>query len=91
MDMIKVSERLKDTVGLIGVLWSFGFTLLMYITFLRAYYHPLKAITIYVNRFHEALIEWYVIPIVIGVIIWAIYWYVHEAILEDKPKGGWKR
>ncbi len=81
--MATLGERIKDFLGLAGILIAFGYSILMYVTFLYAFIASDKTVTISINNFNEALAEFFIIPIMLVLVIWGIYWYFHEAI--DEP------
>jgi hypothetical protein len=58
----------------------------MYITFLYAFISTDKSVTVSINRFNEALAEFFIIPIMLALVIWGIYWYFHEAIHEPEER-----
>jgi uncharacterized membrane protein YcjF (UPF0283 family) len=76
-------EYVKDMLGFLGVLWGLGFSILIYFTFLLAYIVPSKMVLVSINSFNEALFEFYLIPVVLAVILWGVYWYWHEAFEDD--------
>jgi hypothetical protein len=55
----------------------------MYVTFLYAFISTDNTVTVSINRFNEALAEFFIIPIMLVIVIWGVYWYFHEAI--DEP------
>lgn len=75
-------ERIKDIFGSAGILLAFGYTILMYITFLFAFFSSDKSVTIFINRMNEAMAEFFILPILLVIVIWGVYWYFHEAIFE---------
>jgi len=75
-------EKIKDIFGSAGILLAFGYTILMYITFLYAFFSTDKSVTIFINRMNEAMAEFFILPILLAIVVWGVYWYFHEAIFE---------
>ena len=75
-------EKIKDLFGLAGVLLAFGYSILMYVVFLVAFFSENKSVTIFINRLNEAMAEFFILPVLLAIVIWGVYWYFHEAISE---------
>lgn len=80
-------ERVKDIFGLAGVMLAFGYTILMYVTFLVAFFSENKSVTIFVNNLNEAMAEFFILPVLLVIVVWGVYWYFHEAILEPDEQA----
>jgi hypothetical protein len=79
----KLIEKIKDTVAFVGICWGLGMTLLLYWTFLLAYFTPAKAVIVYIDKFNEALFEFYLMPIVTVVVSYGV-WRYYKKIVEAK-------
>ena len=81
-----MGEKIKDFFGLAGVLLALGYTILMYVTFLYAFFSSDKSVTVYINRTNEALAEFFILPILLVIVIWGVYWYFHESMGEPEEQ-----
>lgn len=87
MDLRKKSERVKDIAGMLGLGMIFGTGLITIITWLVAWWNGITTgtykVLVDINSVGEMFAEFWLIWIVLGFSIWGMYWYVHEAILEE--------
>ena len=81
-----MGEKIKDFFGLAGVLLALGYTILMYVTFLYAFFSSDKSVTVYINRTNEALEEFFILHILLVIVIWGVYWYFHESMGEPEEQ-----
>ena len=87
MKKIKINwERVKDTLGLIGICWDFGFMLLILWTFILAWISGNYKVMVWINAFGEATAEFYLWFLIVPISIWGVYWYWHEAIGEESER-----
>ena len=57
---------MKKQIQLLGISLLFGTTLMFIFDFIIAYLSPAKAVTLYINNYHEANVEmWILLPIVV--------------------------
>ena len=82
--------KLKKFIKFYAYVTGLSFYIVFCIAFLMAYFHESKAITIWINLYHEASIEFFVVIISIISVIFALFWdyfdvleifeipYVHE-------------
>jgi hypothetical protein len=87
MDLGNKSEKVKDIAGMLGLGMIFGTGLVTIITWLVAWWNGITTgtykVLVDINSVGEMTAEFWLIWIVLGFAIWGMYWYVHEAILED--------
>ena len=80
-------KLIRELVKMIGVFLLFGMFLTLYIVFLGAYQNPEKAAIVYINRFNEAGIEFYLLfPVVFILGLFSVY-----LCFRDYLKQGLKR
>jgi hypothetical protein len=87
MDLGKKSERAKDVAGMLGLGMIFATGLITIITWLVAWWNGVTTgtykVLVDINSAGEMFAEFWLIWIVLGFSIWGMYWYVHEAFLEE--------
>lgn len=85
--MVKKSERIKDIAGMLGLGMIFGTGVITIVTWLIAWWNGMTTgnfrVTVDINSIGEWFAEFWLIWIVLAFAIWGMYWYVHEAILEE--------
>lgn len=83
----KIKESIKFTLILCGIGFLISNNVVMYLTFLSAYFSPTKTTVVHVNMFNEALVEFFVVPFSIGFGIVCIVQYFRSPF---KIKLGFK-
>jgi len=71
-------------MGLIVLGWE---TIVMYITFLMAYFHESKSVLVKVNAVNEANFEFVTLPIIIFIGLWAMYDICKKKYKEDTSES----
>ncbi|MFQ6128713.1 MAG: hypothetical protein ACE5QW_07420 [Thermoplasmata archaeon] len=84
----KKSERVKDIAGMLGLGMIFATGLMTIITWLVAWWNGVTTgsytVLVNINAAGEMFAEFWLIWIVLGFAIWGMYWYIHEAMLEEE-------
>ena len=73
-------EKMKAMVVLMGGLFSLGMTMLMYVTFLMAFFNPSKSIRITVDALNEGVYEFVLIPLFIMFSLVSFYYSVVKKV-----------
>ena len=88
LEELKVNiEKIKDALGLAGVLLALSLGVWNYVKFIVAFLSPSKTVTVWIDLFGEAVFEFYILwPIMLGLMVWGLIWFLHEALFEKSEE-----
>jgi len=73
---LKVKIRWTKLLTTFGYMFGLSNSIVIFITFMKAYCSPTKAVKVTINTFNEANIEIVFITIIMGIIILGLYYLI---------------